>query len=237
MYRFIFDVDGTITPSRRVIDSVFKQFFLEFCTSNSVTLVTGSDYIKVQEQLGDDILNSVETVYCCSGNDVWSKGVNIKTNNWSAPDEVEKWLATELDRSKFILRTGQHVEKRPGAINFSVVGRNATLKERQLYKQWDEAQKERIQIALAFNNAFSNLCAKIGGETGIDIYPIGYDKSQIINDFSTLDKLLFFGDKMEDSGNDYPLKKAIEENNRGSCFSVKDWEHTQKILAVMKVMT
>lgn len=236
MYKFIFDVDGTLTPSRAVIDDSFKQFFIDFCASNSVTLVTGSDFIKIEEQLGSDIVNLVDTAYCCSGNDIWSKGVNIKTNSWTVSDDVKKWLTIQLDNSKFILRTGRHIEERPGSINFSIVGRNATLKERQLYKQWDNEHNEREKLTSAFNDTFSDIQAKVGGETGIDIYPVGCDKSQIVKYFSPSDKLLFFGDRMDSLGNDYPLKQAIETNNLGSCFEVTDWQHTHKILAVMKVV-
>lgn len=236
MYKFIFDVDGTLTPSRATIDSSFKHFFIDFCKSNSVTIVTGSDFYKTEQQLGKEIVNLVDTVYCCSGNDVWSKGKQIKTNSWKISDKVKKWLTIQLDNSKFVLRTGNHIEERPGSVNFSVVGRNATLKERQLYIQWDEQHRERETITNSFNDHFSELEAKIGGETGIDIYPLGCDKSQIIKDFSTTDKLMFFGDRMDALGNDYPLKQAIQDNNIGSCFEVTNWEHTHKILAVMKVI-
>ena len=40
---YIFDVDGTLTPSRQVIDSDFAVFFSNFCAENDVYLVTGSD--------------------------------------------------------------------------------------------------------------------------------------------------------------------------------------------------
>ena len=32
---FIFDVDGTLTPSRGTIDSEFKAFFMNFCKKNN----------------------------------------------------------------------------------------------------------------------------------------------------------------------------------------------------------
>jgi phosphomannomutase len=236
MYKFIFDVDGTLTPSRASINPDFKEFFLEFCRFNSVTLVTGSDIAKTVEQLGEEITELVDTVYCCSGNDVWAKGKNIRSSTWTLPIEVRHWLENKLSNSNFVLRTGNHLEERPGCLNFSILGRNATLKERQLYKSWDESSKERETLVELFNGIFTDICAKIGGETGIDIYPKGFDKSQIVKDFSVSDKLLFFGDKMDILGNDYPLKIKIENNNLGSCFEVKDWEHTKKILYVMKVM-
>ena len=43
--KFIFDVDGTLTPSRGIIDLNFKMFFNTFCLDNDVYLVTGSDKV------------------------------------------------------------------------------------------------------------------------------------------------------------------------------------------------
>ena len=40
---FLFDIDGTLTPSRSVIDKDFKIFFLKWMENKSVYLVTGSD--------------------------------------------------------------------------------------------------------------------------------------------------------------------------------------------------
>jgi phosphomannomutase len=236
MNKFIFDVDGTLTPSRSKINSEFKEFFLDFCKYNYIALVTGSNIEKTREQLGEEVLNSVSIVYCCSGSDTWSKGVNLNTSVWKLTSDVRDWLENKLQYSNFVLRTGNHIEDRPGCINFSIIGRNATLKERQLYKEWDNKINERVDIVNQFNSTFLELCAKIGGETGIDIFPKGYDKSQIVKDFISSGKILFFGDRMDELGNDYPLKIAIEKNNLGYCFEVKDWKHTQKILQVMKVM-
>ena len=61
----------------------------------------------------------------------------------------------------------------------------------------------------------------------MDIYPIGKDKSQILEDFNEDDNIHFFGDKMDMSGNDYPLAVA---NKAGTNHHVKDWQHTFKIL-------
>ena len=54
MSEFIFDVDGTLTPSRGTIDAGFKEFFMDFCNKNNVYLVTGSDRPKTIEQIGED---------------------------------------------------------------------------------------------------------------------------------------------------------------------------------------
>lgn len=218
-------MDGTLTPSRQSIDPAFKEFFTEFCMSNDVYLVTGSDYTKVQEQLGDYLLRWPITVYACSGNDVWAKGERLRSKDWILPEEPRKLLQSWLDVSRFPLRTGKHFEDRTGTCNFSIVGRNATLGERKLYIQHDRENRERETIALQFNMLYGeSITATIGGETGIDIYPVGWNKSQIINDFNTKeDKLYFFGDKMEPGGNDFPLKTV---NINGMNIQVKNWQDT-----------
>ena len=73
MLRFIFDVDGTLTPSRCAIDPKFLRFMLRFVKDNSVYLATGSDAPKTIEQIGKELFNSVTRSYNCNGNSVWEK--------------------------------------------------------------------------------------------------------------------------------------------------------------------
>ena len=230
MHKFIFDVDGTLTPSRGKIDDNFKKFFVEFCKNNNVYLVTGSDKPKTVEQIGDELYSMAKRVYNCSGSEVWVGDKQIKTNDWKVPYHVRTWLLDKLEESNFPLRTGLHIEERVGMINFSVVGRNATVGERKLYVKYDKEHNERNVIADLFNKEFSDLIARPGGETGIDISPIGKDKSQIINDFDINDTLHFFGDRMDPQGNDYPLKKVIIDNDLGFAIQVNGWKNTWEML-------
>jgi len=230
VHKFIFDVDGTLTPSRGKIDDDFKKFFVEFCKNNNVYLVTGSDKPKTVEQIGDELYSMAKRVYNCSGSEVWVGDRQIKTNDWKIPYHVRTWLKDKLEESNFPLRTGLHIEERVGMINFSVVGRNATVGERKLYVAYDKEHNERNIIADLFNKEFTELVARPGGETGIDISPIGKDKSQIINDFDINDTLHFFGDRMDPQGNDYPLKKVIIDNDLGFAIQVNGWKNTWEML-------
>lgn len=230
MKRYIFDVDGTLTPSRDVMNSMFQLWFENFVDNNYVYLVTGSDYPKTVEQVGEYICTNADYVYNCNGNSIWYRGENVHNNNWKLPEEAEQWLQDQLTQSKFPKRTGLHLEQRPGMVNFSVVGRNANYEERAEYVQWDEEHNERKTISDNFNKLFQNLQATVGGETGLDIAPKGFDKSQVLNDFLDIDEIHFFGDKMNKGGNDYSLAKAILDNNRGYCYNVQNWETTWKLL-------
>ena len=218
--KFIFDVDGTLTPSRQEIDMDFAVFFTDFCAERDVYLVTGSDRDKTIEQVGEEIYSLAQRVYNCSGSDVWEGSTNVYTSDWQIPEEAEKWLRAECRLSDFPLRTGLHIEKRPGMVNFSVVGRNATMGERKMYVEYDTKSKERIRIAEQFQKFFPAIQAVVGGET-----------AQIVNDFNEFeDTLHFFGDRMDRAGNDYPLKRVILDNDLGMCYSVSDWKHTWKLL-------
>ena len=231
MNKFIFDVDGTLTPSRQVIDPEFKDFFKTFILENKVWLVTGSDYAKTVEQLGADICESVVTVYNCSGNDTYFKGKRVNCKKFEAPNELYDLMHGWLQTSSFPIRTGNHIEERMGTINFSIVGRNCTLKERKLYVKHDLENRERESIAYQINLEFPNITATVGGETGIDIYRKGGDKSQILEDFNKNDKIFFFGDKMEPGGNDYPLAVKLDEKR---CYNVKGWRDTWERLYYFK---
>lgn len=223
--KFIFDVDGTLTPSRQRIDSTFAAWFLEFCKLNDVYLVTGSDIPKTIEQIGQDICNTVKRIYSCSGNEVWQDNYMISYNNWEPSEELLNFLESLLLTSDFGVRTGNHIEKRRGCINFSIVGRNASVENRILYKLWDESTNEREKLAQTINYSFQDINAVIGGETGLDIFPTGYDKSQILKDFSSIDNIYFFGDKTDPGGNDYPLAKNLKH-----VYKVTDWSSTYQIL-------
>lgn len=229
--RYIFDVDGTLTPSRGTIDPEFELFFEHFCSGHSVSLVTGSDRAKTLEQVGQIIPMLCDTLYQCAGNDVWVGDRNIATHTIQLYPDMQEFFDHWVESSPFKYKTGTHVEVRPGLINFSTIGRGATKEQRAEYVIYDKQFGERDMIAKLFNLDFTkyNMVATVAGEIGIDITEIGRDKAQIIRDFSAQDKLYFFGDKMDPNGNDYALALKIAQSG-GNVYHVKDWRETWKIL-------
>jgi len=224
--KYIFDVDGTLTPSRQVIDPSFEAFMIKFCCKHDVYLVTGSDRQKTVDQLGLDICYRAKRVYNCSGADVWEKEENIYRSSWGLSLDVRSFLQDELDYSQFPVRCGLHIEERPGGVNFSILGRGGgvNLVEREEYIKWDINTNERRDIVSRLNDNFPDLNVQIGGQTGLDISDS--DKSQIIKFFNFDDEVHFFGDMMEEGQNDYPLAKAVQEWG-GYPHTVKNWEDTR----------
>ena len=225
MKKFIFDVDGTLTESRKQMDISFMSEFIIFCCKFDTYLVTGSDRDKTVEQVGLDVYNRAKRVFNCSGADIYEKNFNVHKSDWTPSKELISFLNDELDYSTFPTRTGNHIESRPGGINFSILGRGeGNMNGREDYVKWDRNTGERILIADRIKSEFPNLNIQIGGQTGLDISDT--DKSQIIKYFNCRDEIHFFGDMMEEGQNDYPLAKAVQERG-GKTYHVKDWEETR----------
>ena len=53
---FIFDIDGTLTPSRQKMSMEFQQFFRDWSDKNDYFLVTGSDIEKTKEQIPEFVI-------------------------------------------------------------------------------------------------------------------------------------------------------------------------------------
>ena len=68
---YIFDVDGTLTPSRRQMMGEFKNYFLEWSKKNFFFLVTGSDIEKLDEQVPHEVLMYSQAIFTCAGNEMW----------------------------------------------------------------------------------------------------------------------------------------------------------------------
>ena len=229
MKSYIFDVDGTLTPSRMMMNEAFRQYFLEFVQRNDVYLVTGSNKVMTFGQIGEQVYNSCKKVYQCQGNDVWIKDVNVKHTKVKIPDSLNQLFEEFLKDSKFDIRTGRHIDHRGGLINFSIVGRNATREQRNEYKKWDLKTKERALLAQLIRESHEEWEPTVAGETGIDIVKHDMTKRQVLGDFDNLKDIVFFGDRCDEGGNDHDIALKVKQGG-GVVYSVDDWEETWNIL-------
>ena len=160
---------------------------------------------------------------------------NVYRDDWELPEEVERFLQDELDFSQFPIRNGNHIERRPGGINFSILGRDSNpMLGRKEYIKWDKETLERVTIQERLKTHFPKLSIQVGGQTGLDIS--NGDKSQILRDFDKNDVLYFFGDMTHEGGNDYPLAKIIKDNEWGIVYNVLDYKHTRQLTEELGVV-
>lgn len=228
---YIFDIDGTLTPSRNPINSDFKIIFENWMKGKQVWLITGSDRSKSLEQLGENLLSKFDRVYQVSGNVLYENGKLVYKKEFHLPFAVEEYLNGVLESSLYHTKTGNHIEHRVGSVNFSTVGRNCTQKQRDAYYKWDIINKERATIVKNFNDRFEDLNASKGGQISIDILPKGRDKGQIVKDIK--EPFTYFGDHLAPGGNDFPiLREALLQDkfNKSKFYQVQDWIHTALIL-------
>ena len=234
---FLFDVDGTLTPPRQKITEEFEEFFCSFFNKNQAYLASGSDFGKIKDQLTPRSLNACDGVFTCSGNELWIDDEIKYRNDFKMSDRMYMLLLVFLEYTKCPTKTGNHIEERTGMVNFSTVGRNATLEQRKEYHAWDTQNRERELIAETIREHHGEeLTVSIGGEISIDIYPKGQDKSQAVNYIKANHpgkRIIFFGDKTHEGGNDYSAVQALGDEDM--FYSVKSWEETYDILKTLEV--
>ena len=204
---FIFDVDGTLTPSRLPMTKKFQKFFKEWIKKNKFYLVTGSDLPKLQEQMCFFDIEAEGILTCC-GNEFWlpNPSVPIQSaeliydNKFKMTTKLKNALEVMLMGSEYPHRYGNHIEDRGSMVNFSIVGRDCTQEQRDEYYKWDKEKSERKKISTFLKHKFPELDAVIGGQISIDIYPKGNDKSQVLEHIEKLHptgQIIFIGDGIE----------------------------------------
>tara|TARA_Y100000593_G_scaffold44732_1_gene85262 strand:+ start:514 stop:1239 length:726 start_codon:yes stop_codon:yes gene_type:complete len=232
---FIFDVDGTLTPSRRTMTPEFEEFFYQWSRGKKYYLVSGSDLVKMKEQVGVLYLSRANGIFCCGGNQFYDQPGEklIYENKFKPPETLLTYLGFQTKISDTPVKSTNHREDRGSMLNFSVVGRDCTQEQRDEYFEWDTKTGERKKIAKEIMDGWPELDAVIGGQISIDIVPKGYDKSQVlphIEKRENADEYIFVGDRIEEGGNDYPLGKILEDREDGVIYKTTDWKETMKFL-------
>ena len=233
---YIFDVDGTLTPSRLQMTEKFAKFFDKWSSKNKYYLVTGSDLNKTKEQLPTAYIDRARAIFTCCGNQMWRDNELIYDNKFELSTKLKNTLEVVLMSNQYPHRYGNHIEDRGSMVNFSIVGRNCTQEQREHFFKWDEEKGERKKISTFLKHKFKDLDAVIGGQISIDIYPKGMDKSQVIEHIEDIeekycpDKYIFIGDRTMEGGNDYPLAKLMTGKVFRDFYQTEGPEQTQKIL-------
>jgi phosphomannomutase len=179
----LFDVDGTLTPARRVcicLGSMCKQglTYIQTVSPEMLTLLSqlrhkvaigfvgGSDLVKQQEQLGTasvPVTSLFDFCFAENGLTAYRMGVPLASASFI------KWIGEEPYQKlvKFILhyiadleipkKRGTFIEFRNGMINVSPIGRNASIEERNEYEKYDLEHGIRKKFVADINAAFPDL--------------------------------------------------------------------------------
>jgi len=246
---YLFDVDGTLTPPKKKIDAQFAKDFYKWQKGKDVYIVSGGSFTRILDQLGREIVDATVGVFGCMGNTFYKKivvhsdGYSEWAKIYESSFDVEKpalfysMLEQVVMASSYPTKTGNHYEKRPGMVNFSIVGANASPQQRNNYTQYDREHGERKEIISKLASKYPALDFVIGGAVSIDIFNKGNDKSQIIKKYlnSTLkfvnNKVVFVGDRITSPGNDHALANLLENHPSGYVLEVESWKDTAALLS------
>ena len=235
--KYVFDVDGTLTPSRLPIDPEFEKFFLEWMEGKEVYLVTGSSKDMTIEQVGEKIWSKAKRAYQSCGNAVYEYGELYREIDFELGKDLKKLLEQFLELSEWEEKYDTHIEKRLGLVNFSTIGRSCPQEARERYTEWDAISGERYLFCKVIEDKYPHLEATIGGEISIDIYPKGKNKGQILDDLEG--PISFFGDRCKPGGNDFPIVQRLDHERlkmqrMSVVFDVEGWEDTWNYLKNIK---
>jgi len=242
---YLFDVDGTLTPAKTKIIPSFNVIFQRWIKNKEVYIISGGTFIRLVDQLGLATVEMTSGVFSCMGNLFYQKRDQINDTGYSEWDimyenkfksakNLTRSLNSIVSKSDFSIKTGTHWEKRPGMINFSIVGVDASPVQRREYKEWDSHCCERKAIVEKLSDKYPSLDFVIGGAVSIDIFNKGNDKSQIIERYFKeaieCNQLHFVGDRIPFPGNDCSLAEELRLHENGHAYKVNSWHDTAELL-------
>ena len=223
----IFDIDGTLTPSKAPADMEMINLLLSLLEERSVAIIGGGKYSLFREQLIDQLPSQdkrLERLYLfptCSTafyrfNGEWNEVYSHRLS------EEEKEKINRAFEETFQEVNYQHPEKTYGSviedretqITFSSLGQEvvAMTGEEQgvkLKQEWfDKNDRLRQQMREILQKKLPDFEVRAGGLTSIDITRKGIDKAYGVRQISEhlnikIEDMLFVGDAIFPGGNDY----------------------------------
>uniref|UniRef100_A0A1A8JDT0 Phosphomannomutase n=1 Tax=Nothobranchius kuhntae TaxID=321403 RepID=A0A1A8JDT0_NOTKU len=211
----LFDVDGTLTAARQCATPEMKALLEKLRTRVRVGVVGGSDLSKIQEQLGDDVIQIVDYVFAENGLVAYKNGQlhSIQSIQAHMGEELLQdfinFCLNYMAKIKLPKKRGTFIEFRNGMLNISPIGRSCTQEERREFYELDQKEKIREKFVSVLKEEFKGkgLSFSIGGQISFDVFPDGWDKRYCLGivEEDKYSNIHFFGDKTKPGGNDYEI--------------------------------
>ncbi|XP_059611973.1 phosphomannomutase-like [Phlebotomus argentipes] len=214
----LFDVDGTLTLPRSVIEPSFEAFLYDRLKPKAtIGIVGGADLEKMFEQLnGEKILKEFDYIFPENGLVQIKQGVEVGKQsllNHLGEATIQRFInfvLRYLADLQVPIKRGTFLEFRNGMMNVCPVGRQCSWSERQLFAEYDRKHGVREKMIQDLRREFADvdLTYSIGGQISFDVFPRGWDKTYCL-DFVSADgdfkEIHFFGDKTDPGGNDHEI--------------------------------
>lgn len=234
----VFDVDGTVVESCQVLSGHMLYALANIVQSGRpVIFMSGTDNTELLRMVGQKMIdtaltkpfylagNSGAEIYKITG--VYQELVFRRSLKLNDKADILKAVANAIKKFELSCEIGEQVIDRGNQITLSCIGRKAPSAEKA---EWDPDCSKRSDIANYIQSKLGdNYTVTIAGTTSIDILAESWDKSNGVRKIAELEKIslddiIFFGDKCQPGGNDYPAASIMDH------FHVKDPDETLNIL-------
>lgn len=230
----LFDIDGTLTKSTKIISSDMINTLLKLKNKPNIKLglVGGGTFEKIKYQM-NNIIHIFKYIFAESGAVIYVDGKKVLEKNMLdycdnvLLDNIKMKASNIISNIEGLPIHTTKLDQRNGLLYISIPGMGASDKERNDFIELNNQNgiKKYILDELKCIDKDSQLNIAYGGEVGIQVSPLGFDKSQAIhylieNDLN--EPVYYFGDRTEPDGNDYPI--YIHERVNG--FKVNDYFDT-----------
>jgi hypothetical protein len=217
----VFDLDGTLAPSKSALDKRTAAFLHDLLGIVKVAVISGGAWAQFEKQLLSDIphddrlanLSLLPTCgtkffqYAGDWKQVYSEDLTAEQRE-KIIDSVKN--ATEKAGFRAEKVWGEVIEDRGSQITFSALGQQAPLEEKE---KWDADFSKRKKIAAILETLIPEFSIRMGGATSIDVTKPGIDKAYGIRKLRdilhiSLKEMVYIGDALFPGGNDYPAEQA-----------------------------
>jgi len=238
-----FDLDGTLAPSKSTLPKQVGEILDQLLDHFEICVISGGKFGQFETQLleglktDDSKLGRLHLMPTCG-----TQYYRYEGNSWKQvyaenfTDDEKKKIINALSEGVDTLGFresnvyGEIIEDRGSQITFSALGQDivAELGDEgvRLKEEWDPDTSKKNAIREYVANLIPEFEVRVGGGTSIDITKPGIDKAygmRKLMDVLSVSKeeILFFGDRLAEGGNDYPVKSFGID-----CLEVSGWEHT-----------
>lgn len=232
-----FDLDDTLAPSKSPIDPRIGRLLILLAERVEVAIISGGQIGQFRSQVVERLphtpgaLDHIHLLPTCGtqyyrydGSDFTALYTRDLTD-----DEKRRALAAVEEEAVRLgywetETWGPILEDRGSQITFSALGQAAPVDAK---RAWDPTGAKKSALRDAVAARVPDLEVRSGGSTSVDITRKGIDKAYGMRQLAEqtgipLSDMLFYGDRLDPDGNDYPVLAMGEV----ACVSVTGWEDT-----------
>lgn len=244
-----FDLDDTLAITKSPISDEMAEILGKVLEEFEICIISGGRYEQFKTQVVDRLhiephkLNRLHLMPTCGTRYYRYNELDKEWQIQYAEDlseEQKKLVIDVLEKSAKELGyweenpAGDIIEDRGSQITFSALGQKATPEDKY---SWDPEGIKKASLRDLAAQSLPGLEVRAGGSTSIDVTREGIDKAygmqKLIDAIDiSKDDILFFGDNLQEGGNDYPVKAFGIDS-----LDVEGWEDTARQLkAILEVV-